>query len=110
MVAAGAQLLLGSALVSAWLDIDARIAAADLVITGEGRYDRSSLDGKGPGVIAAKAAAAGRPVRIFAGEVRGVEGANRYPITPPGTDPRRALRNAPAYLAAAITSAFKDRF
>jgi glycerate kinase len=110
MVAAGAQLLPGAALVSAWLDIDARIAAADLVITGEGRYDKSSLGGKGPGVIAAKATAAGRPVHIFAGEIRGGGGANLHSITPAGTDLPRALRDAPAYLAAAVTTAFQDQF
>ena len=49
MAGARARLLPGFELVSAWLGLDARIAAADIVITGEGCFDATSLSGKGPG-------------------------------------------------------------
>src|SRR5687768_14071265 len=55
MTAADAQLVSGVDLVSAWLDLEARLASADVVITGEGRFDDSSLSGKGPGAVAARA-------------------------------------------------------
>src|SRR5262249_9138102 len=41
MTAAGAQLVAGFDLVSAWPDLEGRLARADLVITGEGRFDDS---------------------------------------------------------------------
>ncbi len=40
---------------------DGRLAGADLVITGEGRLDPTSLSGKGVGEVAARAGAAGVP-------------------------------------------------
>ena len=44
-----------------------KIAACDLVITGEGRLDAQTLDGKGPAGIAALARRAGKPVLALAG-------------------------------------------
>ena len=54
MAATGAELIPGFDLVSAWLDIETRLSAADIVVTGEGRFDDSSLNGKGPGAVAGK--------------------------------------------------------
>jgi glycerate 2-kinase len=45
-----------------------RIEAADLVITGEGRLDRSSLVGKVPAGVAALARDAARPCVVLAGD------------------------------------------
>jgi glycerate kinase len=108
MAAAGARLLPGFALVSAWLDLEPKLAAADLVITGEGRFDASSLTGKGPGALAARALALGKPVHVFAGAVSapGRENLTLHAITPPGTELAPALRDAAANLAAAVHRAF----
>ena len=46
-----------------------RIAACDLVITGEGRLDAQTLEGKGPAGIAALARKHGKPVLAFAGSI-----------------------------------------
>ena len=46
-----------------------RIAAADLVVTGEGRLDDQTLDGKGPAGIAALARTAGKRVIGFGGSI-----------------------------------------
>lgn len=105
MVAVHAQLLPGFDLVGAWLDLGPRIAAADLVITGEGRFDDSSLSGKGPGAVAAHALALGKPVQVFAGQVTASAppaGLQLHAITPPGMPLDEALRTAPDLLAAAI--------
>ncbi|TVR45646.1 MAG: glycerate kinase [Puniceicoccaceae bacterium] len=59
----------GIDLVAAWLDFEKRIGQADLVLTGEGRLDASSLSGKAPGTLARLALAAGKRVALFAGEV-----------------------------------------
>lgn len=52
MTFAGAQLVSGFTLVADVCDLRQRIAAADLVITGEGSLDAQSLSGKGPVGIA----------------------------------------------------------
>lgn len=58
-----------------------RIAAADLVLTGEGGLDRQTLMGKGTGRIAALARAAGKPCHGLAGRVEAT----------PDLDPRDQL-------------------
>ncbi|MFJ9444699.1 glycerate kinase [Kitasatospora sp. NPDC101235] len=58
----------GAAAVADLLHLDQDIATADLVITGEGRYDATSLRGKAVGEVLARAARAGVPARIVAGE------------------------------------------
>lgn len=47
------------------------MSQADLVITGEGRYDLSSLTGKAAGTVIAAATAAGVPVALVAGALSG---------------------------------------
>ena len=108
MAAASAQLISGFDLVSAWLDLDSRLAAADLVLTGEGRFDASSLSGKGPGALAARAAALGKPVHVFAGAITAapVPGLALHAITPPATPLPAALRAAATNLTAAVDRTF----
>jgi glycerate kinase len=108
IAAAGARLLSGFDLVSAWLDLEPKLAAADLVITGEGRFDESSLTGKGPGAIAARAIALGHRVHVFAGSISVPPRENLalHAITPPGMPLADALRNASENLAAAVQRAF----
>ena len=52
----------GFALISEHHDLEARVAACDLVVTGEGSLDAQSLGGKGPVGIARMAQASGVPV------------------------------------------------
>lgn len=109
MAAARAQLLPGFELVSAWLDLERRLAGADLIITGEGRFDDSSLSGKGPGAVAARGLALGKLVHVFAGAVSaGAEraGLTLHAITPPDTPLERALREAADNLRQAVRRAF----
>jgi glycerate 2-kinase len=107
MAAAGARLLPGFGLVSAWLGIEERIAAADIVVTGEGRFDESSLGGKGPGAIAARARDLGKRVVVLAGQARGApEGLEVRAITPEGVPLEVALRETGPNLAAAVRAAF----
>jgi len=110
MVAAGARLAPGFPLVAAWLNLDARLERADLVITGEGRFDATSLAGKGPGALVARAAALGKPAHVFAGVAEpppGLEGTLAvHSITLPGTPLRQALRDAASNLAAWVRRSF----
>ena len=108
MAAARAQLLPGFDLVSAWLDLERKLAAADFVITGEGRFDDTSLTGKGPGAVAARALALGKKVHVFAGAVTNLAPRAHltlHAITPPGTPLHAALRDAAAFLEAAVRQA-----
>ncbi|CAN5485441.1 glycerate kinase [soil metagenome] len=51
------------------LNLEEKIAAADLVITAEGKLDAQTLHGKGPMEVARQAKAQGKPVIAFAGKV-----------------------------------------
>lgn len=109
MAAAGAELVPGFEFVSAWLDLETRLAAADLVITGEGRFDDSSLQGKGPGAVAARALALGKQVHVFAGRATVAQPPARlsvHSITPDHTPLEQALRDAGANLQRAVSGAF----
>lgn len=66
---AGARLVSGFELVAEALELRRRIAAADLVITGEGSLDAQTLGGKGPAGVAALARELGVPVVAVAGRV-----------------------------------------
>ena len=65
----GAKIQGGFDVVAEALHIEKRIAECDLVITGEGRLDTQTLEGKGPAGIAALARKCGKPVLAFAGSV-----------------------------------------
>jgi glycerate kinase len=106
MVAAGARLVPGFSIVAAWIDFDRRLAAADLVITGEGRFDESSSSGKGPGAVVALARKLGKPVHVFAGRISGgrENETGMHEITPPDTPLAEALPRTAANLAACIRS------
>ena len=68
-VGVGADLADGFDRLAALLDLDARLAAADLVVTGEGRFDAQSLRGKATGALYARARRVGVPVVVVAGSV-----------------------------------------
>ncbi len=71
---AGARLVPGYELVQRALGLERRVLMADVVLTGEGRFDRQTSLGKGPGGIARLAREHGTPVVLFAGQVRRDEG------------------------------------
>lgn len=69
MAFCNAQVRSGFDLVAEVLRLEERIAASDLVVTGEGRLDAQTLEGKGPAGVAALARKHGRCVLAFAGSV-----------------------------------------
>jgi glycerate kinase len=62
-----ASLVPGAPLVVEAAGLDAHLAGADLVITGEGRVDEQTAYGKAPGEVAKRAHAVGIPVLLLAG-------------------------------------------
>jgi glycerate kinase len=73
-VLAGASIMSGYALVAQALQLQRRVAVADAVLTGEGRFDRQTALGKGPAALARTARELGKPVVLFAGSVVREEG------------------------------------
>ena len=64
----GARLRPGAAFVLDAVGFDQRLARADAVISGEGRFDSQSLGGKIVGEIASRCARAGKPLHLIVGE------------------------------------------
>ena len=64
----GARLRSGAAFILDALRFDERLAAADAVVSGEGRFDPQSLEGKVVGEIARRCVAAGKPLHLIVGE------------------------------------------
>jgi glycerate kinase len=73
----GAQLRPGAAFVLDAIEFEARLARADAVVSGEGRFDSQSLAGKVVGELAARCAVAGKPLHLVVGE-------NAFEGEPPG--------------------------
>jgi glycerate 2-kinase len=64
----GAELRPGADFVLDALDFDTRLARADAVVSGEGRFDSQSLEGKIVGAIANRCTAAGKPLHLVVGQ------------------------------------------
>jgi glycerate 2-kinase len=64
----GAELRPGAEFVLDLLGFGRRLAAADFVVTGEGRIDSQSLEGKIVGQIAAACEDAGKPLHVIVGQ------------------------------------------
>lgn len=69
LAALGAELVPGCELVLETLGFQERLAGSRLAITGEGRVDESSAEGKVPGGVTIACAAAGVPCVVFGGQV-----------------------------------------
>lgn len=67
LIALGAQVISGAEAIAQTLDLSSQLARADLVITGEGSFDSSSLQGKVTGVVAGHALPPNARVLIVTG-------------------------------------------
>ena len=93
----GAEICSGFDVVAAALRLEERIAGCDLVITGEGRLDAQTLDGKGPAGVAALARKHRKPTLAFAGAVAEESGVNScFTATLPIIDQPLSLEEAMA--------------
>ena len=92
----GAGIVPGAPEVCRIAGLDRALAGADLVITGEGRYDQTSPSGKVAGTVLAAAAAAGVPAVVVAGQHgRAAPAAGRRGGHAGGPGRRRAGRRWP---------------
>jgi glycerate kinase len=69
LIALGARRESGAAIIASHTRLADDLAVADLVITGEGRFDDQSLHGKVISALASGAAERGTPVLVLAGQV-----------------------------------------
>ncbi|MFC5214541.1 glycerate kinase [Streptomyces coerulescens] len=99
LAALGARLLPRFDVLLDHLDLDARLARADLVVTAEGALDRQTPHGKVPAEVARRAKLYGRPVLALAGTLG--EGAHDVP----GVDAFSGILPAPMALAEALVRA-----
>ena len=68
LAALGARLVPGSKLVAEAVGLDEALESASLAITGEGRFDTTSLAGKVTGHVLSRARALGTPAALVAGD------------------------------------------
>ncbi len=94
----GGALVSGIDLIIEETHLEEKIAAADLVITGEGRLDGQSCMGKAPVGVATCAKKLGKPVIAFAGAVTPDAGA----VNAHGIDAFFPILRAPSTLAEAM--------
>ena len=114
-VAAGLAGLLGAELVRGidyFLDetgFDAALERADLVVTGEGRIDAQTLQGKAPMGVAVRARAQGVPVVALAGQIGdAADVARAFDLVLSIADPPRPLAEALAHAKVDLTAAAKS--
>ena len=69
LAALGAELVPGAPTLLELVGFDMRMRGCDLVVTGEGQVDGTTAEGKAPGVVAARCAAAGVRCVVFGGRV-----------------------------------------
>jgi glycerate kinase len=69
LAALGAELRPGADALLDLLGFDERIRGHELVVTGEGRVDETTLEGKAPAVVAARCVRAGVRCVVFGGAV-----------------------------------------
>ncbi len=69
LAALGAELVPGFELVATELQLERALGGVDLVITGEGKLDRTSFDGKVVGGVVEAAARRGIPALVVVGEI-----------------------------------------
>jgi glycerate kinase len=114
LAAAGAELVPGFDVVAEAISLPERIAAADLVVTGEGTLDAESFEGKAVGGVVDLAIEARVPVLIVAGDVV----AGEVPELPASVEVvslvarfgrERAMADVTGCVAEVVDSAVRDR-
>ncbi|MEO0476361.1 MAG: glycerate kinase [Planctomycetota bacterium] len=111
----GAKLVPGAELVLDTIGFDERIKDADLVITGEGRLDSQSLQGKAAMAVAKRCKLAGVPCVALVGSVgEGAEqalehGLSAYHVIGEGLPPEESIRRTGELLEQAAVKLAQER-
>ncbi|MFB9953589.1 glycerate kinase [Cellulomonas denverensis] len=113
LLALGARMRPGVQVVAEAVGLAEAVAGADLVLTGEGRVDGQTLDGKVPAGVCAVAAAAGVPVVVLGGSVDPAAdlsglGARAVREIAAGLPLAEALRRGPELLERATAAVLRE--
>lgn len=106
----GARMRPGVDLVAETIGLDAAVAVADLVLTGEGSVDAQTLRGKTPAGVAAVARRHGVHIVVLGGRVTedaaafASDAVDLVTITPEGQPLAEALRRGPENLRSAVAA------
>ncbi len=109
-----AMFLPGFDLVAHWLDLANRIEKADILLTGEGSFDQSSLLGKGPWELVQLGTKVGKQVQIHAGRVADdvhdslAGNVSAISITPEDVSQQEAFALAPDFLFQSVLNKFQS--
>jgi len=110
----GARMGPGVELVADTIGLDAAVAVADLVLTGEGSVDAQTLRGKTPAGVAAVARRHGVHVVVLGGRVTedaavfASDAVDLVTITPEGQPLAEALRRGPENLRSAVAARIRS--
>ena len=96
-----AALVPGARAVAELLGLDRQLAAADLVLTGEGCFDGQSGSGKAPGLVLERARALGVPAAVVAGTVAAAPGVPACALSDLAPSIRDAIERATHWLTEA---------
>ncbi len=99
----GARLRPGFEVVAEAIGLEAKIANADVVITGEGSLDAQTLSGKAPAGVASLARKLGKPVYAIVGRTSGDRSAQEifsdvYALTRAGMSEEEGMKRTPELL------------
>ncbi len=94
----GARIASGFEMVAEATNLRARLAAADLVVTGEGSFDSQSQQGKVTGRVLELAAEAGKPAVVFAGRASAAPDVDVVTLASREPDPARCMEQATSLL------------
>jgi glycerate 2-kinase len=108
LAAIGGRLLPGFELVAERVGLEARLAEADLVVTGEGLLDATSFTGKVVGRVLERAAAAGVDALVVAGDVAAGSPIDAFSLVE-RYGPERALAEAAECLTGLVRIALAAR-
>jgi glycerate kinase len=97
----GARIRSGFTIVAEATHLRERIAKADLVVTGEGSFDRQSLQGKTTGRLRDLAEEAGKPIVVFCGHAD-LAGPDVISLAALEPDSELSMRNAGALVEALV--------
>ena len=112
------KLVAGFDLVSQWLDLENEVSKADLIFTGEGKFDQTSCRGKGPFQMLSLAKIANKKAVLFCGSIDLdlADNCNKrfpnvlfIPIAQKNTPLLENLRAGPVNLKSSCRKVFEDR-
>lgn len=110
-VGLGARIISGYQLVKAWIGLEEKFSRAEWVLTGEGRFDESSLHGKGPGELSLESLGQRKRLLILAGSIgqiaeSPIPQSSLCQISPTGLPLAEALQKTEENLRTAIRQYF----